>query len=99
GATRYRKNLSLTKLEYIDRSCSWLAINYSASPTYFGQLARKRTEVRTTNFTYFGQLAKKRTEVRTTNFTYFGRSTGHDITSKLLGIKVSFPEAPAQKKS
>ncbi|WP_293277370.1 MULTISPECIES: hypothetical protein, partial [unclassified Microcoleus] len=34
GATRYRKNLSLTKLEYIDRSCSWLAINYSASPIY-----------------------------------------------------------------
>jgi hypothetical protein len=31
--TRYKKNLSLTKLEYIDRSCSWLAINYSASPT------------------------------------------------------------------
>jgi len=26
------KNLSLTLLEYIDRSCSWFAINYSANP-------------------------------------------------------------------
>jgi transposase, IS5 family len=27
-----QKNLSLTELEYIDRTCSWLAIDYSASP-------------------------------------------------------------------
>jgi len=29
---RHRKNLSLTELEYIARSCYWFAIDYSAKP-------------------------------------------------------------------
>jgi hypothetical protein len=31
-AYRHRKNLSLTELEYIARSCYWFAIDYSAKP-------------------------------------------------------------------